>query len=196
MKTGRIGMMGLVVLTAAMAVQAQDRTINIYLQDSVQVPNLTMWKAKATASRIYAQLHIRLAWHIGTERKGDTAAIMMQIDRVAPATSTPDALAFATPQKTSGTRIHILVSRVNSIAPPSLTGVVLGHVMAHEIGHVLEGGCRHAESGVMKARWDLADFSRMTNHVLTFSDADINAIDAGVARMFGLVNGEPVAAVR
>ena len=35
---------------------------------------------------------------------------------------------------------------------------VLGHAIAHEIGHVLLGTTAHSPAGIMKARWSQADF--------------------------------------
>jgi len=34
---------------------------------------------------------------------------------------------------------------------------LLGHVMAHEVGHILQGTTQHSESGIMR-RWTGQDF--------------------------------------
>ena len=44
---------------------------------------------------------------------------------------------------------------------PFRTGFLLGHVLAHEIGHVLQGVARHSATGVMKGRWSLHETSHM-----------------------------------
>ena len=39
---------------------------------------------------------------------------------------------------------------------------VLGHILAHEIVHVLEGTGRHSDTGLMKVRWTAQDLHSMT----------------------------------
>jgi len=94
----------------------------------------------------------------------------------------PGALGYATPYAKTGTRIHILFDRVHNTAPPQLEGRLLGHVMAHELGHVLEGIDRHSAAGLMKAHWDAHDFGQMSFLPLAFSAFDVDLIQTGVAR--------------
>jgi predicted Zn-dependent protease len=59
---------------------------------------------------------------------------------------------------------------------PLRTGFLLGHILAHEMGHALQGISRHAETGVMKASWSLHETSRMWSHErlhFTSDDADL-----------------------
>jgi predicted metalloendopeptidase len=51
---------------------------------------------------------------------------------------------------------------------------ILGHVIAHEIGHVLEGIARHSPEGLMKAHWGLHDYMRMKKQRLCFSTEDVD----------------------
>jgi hypothetical protein len=57
---------------------------------------------------------------------------------------------------------------------------VLGHVIAHEVTHILQGVLRHSESGVMKARWSNADYQEMTWKPLRFTDEDVVLIHRGL----------------
>ena len=93
----------------------------------------------------------------------------------------PGAMGYAMPYGKTGTSIHILLDRVLCAGSQKLAGVLLGHVMAHELGHVLEGISRHSDSGVMKAHWDNQDFDEMLSRPLSFSSADIDLIQMGVA---------------
>jgi hypothetical protein len=38
-------------------------------------------------------------------------------------------------------------------------GIATGHVLAHELAHVLQGFTHHSEAGVTKARWDSPETS-------------------------------------
>jgi hypothetical protein len=49
---------------------------------------------------------------------------------------------------------------------------VFGYVLAHEIGHVLQGTARHSDVGVMRARWASSDFVEMGKVLLTFTKED------------------------
>jgi len=49
------------------------------------------------------------------------------------------------------------------------TAIILGHGIAHEIGHLLLGSNSHAPTGIMRARWQPADLARASQGQLLFS---------------------------
>jgi len=53
--------------------------------------------------------------------------------------------------------------------------------MAHEIAHVMEGTCRHSDEGIMKARWNYADYREMGSRHLRFASVDVELIHQGLA---------------
>ncbi|WP_410971913.1 hypothetical protein, partial [Salmonella sp. SAL4445] len=69
-------------------------------------------------------------------------------------------------------------SRNNSATP----AMILGHVLTHEITHILQGIDRHSPTGVMKARWDATDYFEMTRSPLPFTPGDIELIRTGLRR--------------
>lgn len=58
--------------------------------------------------------------------------------------------------------------------------VLLAHVLAHEITHILEGIARHSQQGLMKAKWDNKDYVRMRERSLKFTPEDVNLIYEGL----------------
>ena len=52
----------------------------------------------------------------------------------------------------------------------------LGHVLAHEIAHVLEGVAQHSSEGVMKAKWNERDCDELTRKPLRFAAEDLELI--------------------
>ena len=57
---------------------------------------------------------------------------------------------------------------------------ILAHVLAHELGHILQGTDWHAETGVMQANWRAADYETMQRGPLAFTAEDIRLIGRGL----------------
>jgi hypothetical protein len=57
-----------------------------------------------------------------------------------------------------------------------IESVILGHAIAHEIGHLLLGIEGHSESGIMKAEWHPRELQQATNGTLSFDAAQRNRI--------------------
>ena len=55
--------------------------------------------------------------------------------------------------------------------------VLLGHVLAHEIGHVLLGSA-HSRLGLMSANWDQRGYTKMACGELEFSDDEAQRLKA------------------
>jgi hypothetical protein len=64
---------------------------------------------------------------------------------------------------------------------PLKTGFLLGHVLAHEIAHVLQGIAHHSETGVMKGVWSENEITNMSKHRLQFTVFDLELIRKGLA---------------
>jgi len=69
---------------------------------------------------------------------------------------------------TSSRLLLILSGLAVSISLVGEGSSLLGHVMAHEIGHLLQGTTQHSESGIMKARWTGQDFTEKAWRPLGF----------------------------
>jgi hypothetical protein len=59
---------------------------------------------------------------------------------------------------------------------------VLGHVMAHEVGHLLLNQQVHSAHGIMRGGWELADFRDMTEGILLFTPQQAEFLQADVRR--------------
>ena len=57
---------------------------------------------------------------------------------------------------------------------------LLGHMLAHEITHILQGSALHSDSGLMKEHWDQAELAQINDHYLSFTDLDVKLIYAGL----------------
>ena len=85
------------------------------------------------------------------------------------------AFAYSNPYSTAGPCVQLLMDRLQPAIRmnPLSTGYLLGNILAHEMGHVLQGAPRHSETGVMKARWSAGEILNMGRERLHFTDEDV-----------------------
>jgi hypothetical protein len=138
-------------------------------------PNLALknW-AKGVSSDIFAGIGVKILWH--GPSNCPAASIIVTFSDHTPASLMAGALAYALPYE--GTHIVVFYDRVKN--KPGNVPCLLGHVMAHEITHIVQGMVRHSESGVMKAQWTGMDYGQMTWKPLQFTDEDIQLINRGL----------------
>ncbi len=65
---------------------------------------------------------------------------------------------------------------------PNLRAIFLGHILAHEIVHVLQGVAWHSEAGVMKGQWTAEDMTLMKLGSLPFAPKDVQLIRRALER--------------
>ena len=73
----------------------------------------------------------------------------------------PKATGFAPTRTGAYRRAYVFYDRVTAMANPSTTNhvpettsVILGHVVAHELGHLLLPGDAHSPNGIMRHQWN------------------------------------------
>jgi hypothetical protein len=135
------------------------------------------FQSRSIATRMFAGIGVRIEWH--KKSSCPAGALRVSYSTGTPAELLPGALAYALPYE--GTHIVIFYDRVQAtVVDPNQVTVLMAHVMAHEITHVLEGIARHSAEGVMKAHWTPEDYSRMCWKPLKFADEDIVLIHLGL----------------
>jgi hypothetical protein len=128
-------------------------------------------QAKLISSGIFSEIGVKLEWR-GRDNCSADGTVITLSNRT-PATLHPDALAYALL-----TNVVVFYDRVKN--KPGTVAGVLGHVMAHEIGHILQGVEHHSESGVMKAHWTGKECREMTWRPLHFTSEDVLLINRGL----------------
>ena len=70
-----------------------------------------------------------------------------------------------------GSQAVVFYHRVNELAADmdSYRSVALGHILAHEIGHLLLGSGSHSSQGIMKATWQNADMEKAIRGKMRFT---------------------------
>jgi hypothetical protein len=170
------------VVAAMMAVAgaAQAREKNPVPTEAVTVcmgtPVAGTGPAQLVASEIFARIGVRIDWRGMNHCPAE--AIQISFQTMTDPHQPPGALAYALPYE----RVHIRVfyDRVRALGGDGETSL-LGHVLAHEIGHILQGSARHSESGVMKPQFTPDDRFRMYhNRPLDFTSLDADLIHSGI----------------
>ena len=173
---------GVVVLP----IRAMDTTpaVTIYMDYDPSIPTFVVRLAKRQASRIFAKIGTPVQFRYG--RKAQTVGqssleLDMYIVMQAPARIPSDTFGISQPYRQGG-RIEVFYSRIQNYTPELSRSMVLAYIMAHEIGHVLEGVSRHAVAGVMKAKWNDEDVEKICAGTLEFDTIDVELIRLGTEK--------------
>jgi hypothetical protein len=175
--------LAMMALAAVMEIGARADEVTVYVQNGPMVPVPVLGRAQALANEIFAGVGVKIEWRKGQPASSELLAkkpIVLELVTDTPRQLRPGALAFARPYE--GVHIDVFYDRVHEATEPALTPNVLAHVLVHEITHILEGTCRHSDTGVMKARWTHTDYMEMGQKPLSFTEEDVQLITTGLAK--------------
>jgi hypothetical protein len=175
------------ILAAGMSAQARDSKpadVTVYVKGDNNAPSSVDQTARATVTWMFARVGVRLAWRDGEPgtgtASGSPVTVQVQFTGELPDASR-EALAYALPFGEQGVAIHVMYDRVRWVARrSSREAPILAHVLAHEIGHVLQRTNAHAPDGVMKAHWNGQDYDPMEKKPLEFTRVDVEMIKVGL----------------
>jgi hypothetical protein len=143
--------------------------------------------ARGAVGGIFARAGVHIAWVDGKPKSGQATApvvVHVRFVRQSMDVHSAGALAYATPFAGGVKTITVLCDRIRVVAGgPAREQHILVHVLAHELGHVLQGANRHAETGVMKARWTEQDYHAMEKEPLEFTSTDLDLIGQRLSRL-------------
>jgi hypothetical protein len=151
---------------------------------------LVLERAEMIAGQIFARIGIGVEWH-GTGRSCPAASEQAVALEISVLTRTgpdyfPSALGLCQPF--DGIHGQVFYDRIRATVKPDIVPYLLAHTLVHEITHLLQGTDFHAETGVMKARWDGWDFLQMARmQQLPFTDVDLVLIRFGLEARKGLL---------
>jgi hypothetical protein len=169
-------LIALAPLTCAANAQ-QDRQISIHLYNLSGIPAHTLDQAIREVSRIFVQQDVTLNWTAGapeaeegdtTDRDGPTAFgdadvrpfLVVRVGRGLAFKVPNGVLGVSRPHAQFGISATIFQERIEGLCQEAGRdfAVLLGHAIAHEIGHVALASDAHSLTGIMRARWGKDDF--------------------------------------
>jgi hypothetical protein len=207
-----------VLLLTLMAIQAGDaqppdasnpaiqQEIGMAVHDRAGVPAGWLKQAQDEMTRIYAEIGVRINWHAaplpassenGTSAPPDDLAtwpshtlliVITPSSGQKPGRSSENVVGFASGTATERARVVYLLYDSIDQFPILHRGRMLGHIMAHEIGHALLPFQSHSPQGLMRARWDRADLELAQARRLRFTADHAELIRRKVAQ---LIEGAP-----
>jgi hypothetical protein len=196
------------LVSAGLTVQAEstsnDRVdsrlkITIRVYNKAQVPAQALSRSLQEATRIFSETGIDTVWLGCPASYKPAPALPVCQEALSPmvlgltilpqnettGAGLPDGLfGFALPYADGGVRASIFYQHAREFArggPASLVQV-LGHVMAHEIGHLLLWSNSHSRAGLMRGGWSRDDLIRIASGHLGFASEEVQTMIDNVLR--------------
>jgi hypothetical protein len=164
---------------------SQDRIVCLFIEDPSVVDWSILTNAKLVATAILKNGGVELKW-LKSHRAVACAGwlITLNLSGPAPDSMPPDALGYSLPYATGRARVTVFLDRLRPLfaRAPNWQGSLLGHVIVHELIHVLQGIARHTDYGLMKARWSEDDIQQMGVRPLGLTPIDVLLIRRGMVR--------------
>jgi len=177
-----------IIVAVGTTTQARESTpadVTAYVSGDKAAPSSVDQGARAVVSWIFDRIGVRLAWHDGEAPSGLPSptpfVIQIQFTGEAPAKASSGALAYTSPFREGATTVNVMYDRIRWIAGRSTREeAILAYVLAHEIGHILQGTNAHTQTGIMKAHWSGQDYDAMERRQLRFTSTDLDLIRDGL----------------
>ena len=170
------------MLIITSGVNAGAEPILVLVHNYAAVESAVLEQAEKTAARVLETGGVQVHWvHCPQnseqlqqcDKEPDPSVLVLDVlpagvtRRGAPSGS----LGFAVPSKLGefGAFAGIFYDRVKQLSSGGFSEpVILGHAIAHELGHLLLGFEGHSEDGIMKAEWHPKELKRAENATLVF----------------------------
>ena len=191
---------GLVLLTALVGYQSaagQDvdaSRLRVLLDDDAGVPAQTLERAQDEVIRIFRRSNIPFVWIDGDGCYGSCLIIRIVSKPLGGGSRDPKVVGIAPgTRELRGTIAFVFYERIRVYSgqlglDPSQ---MLGHVIAHELGHLLLPYGAHSVAGIMRPSWDRVQANRAAEGTLRFM-----ADQASLIRERLQVSAAPIAHAR
>jgi hypothetical protein len=200
MRIYRIVLLSILVLSvpSLQASEGSEHTapkIIMAICDKVGLPAETLRAAQKHAKKIFAYAGVDLIW---IDSEGNHAPMTFSpdslegcglpsvdtdffavISKESPRGWLSDGLGFSIPQSSPPRRLYVLYDPVRTMLtrmPTADSAIIIGHVVAHELGHLLLGDHQHTPSGLMSTKWQYGHIIEAAQGFLQFHPTDAKRI--------------------
>jgi hypothetical protein len=177
------------ITAVADAIASNKPVVEVFLPPVLGMnQELAFDRARIVVTGIYSEIGVGVIWRSavsappGCSKKPLHRQIVVNLAADTPRGVGDGVFAYSNPYAAVGPCVTLLANRFEYglFTNPTTTGVLVGHALAHEIGHVLEGISRHSETGLMKERWSPNEVRGMRDRWLHFEDYDKRLILEGL----------------
>lgn len=169
---------GILAASAPHAKLTAASSVTVCVEKAADVEGEGLDRGEISAGKILALIGLEIEWR--NQRRScpqERDPIILNVTTNTPRDYFPRAYGTALPFE--GIHIRAFYDRIQRVRP-DLVVPLLGHVLAHEIVHILSGTDSHSETGVMKRRWSPSDLEQMVSRPLPFSNFDISLLNLGM----------------
>jgi hypothetical protein len=132
------------------------RHLTVTINDNIGVETTTLTAAKAIVSEVYRRAGVQIEWAEPeiVEEPDRLYVNLISVNMASQFSTSKEIVGFATPGSLAANAIY---DRIQQVARNlrMRSGVLLGYVMAHELGHLLLPAHSHSATGVMRPNMDV-----------------------------------------
>lgn len=176
------GALGIAAITQPVFAE-QLPTLRVLISSAGCVPADILAQAQGETVRIYAAAEVDLVWvapgPVSLEPSAFALATIVRCATQVERRRQPDRMGVApTTRQTAGILAYAFYDNIERFAHREAVNAaqILGHVMAHELGHLLLGYGAHSPDGIMRAEWDRRDLTLARAGRLTFTTQQAKAV--------------------
>ena len=189
--------------SATVTASTEALTLSIAVLDYADVPSKWLSRAKEETSRIYREIGVEVTWcdldgkaisidatstDACTSRQRALSVLIAPGSPSMERTIRQGVAGFSAGTGDEGGRVaYVLYDRMGQFRleqfPPILRAKLLGHLMAHEVGHLLLPVHSHSPTGLMRAEWSRAELELARVGRLRFTDVQAQLIRTKVSRL-------------
>jgi hypothetical protein len=160
---------------SAAAQASSQLTVSVY--NDAGIPQSTLHRAEEIAGRIYRQSGIAIDWQDETRPSPITSLTLRIVSSPRTLFAEDFGVAFVGDDGRAQ-QADVFFASIEHFRETSSTSTpaILGHVMAHELGHLLLGQKSHSQTGIMQARWESAQLRQLSMGALVFDKRESDRI--------------------
>ena len=154
--------------------------LTVVLYNDAGVPARVIESAKEAAERIYRDAGVAIVWKDHADpATGATELVVRIMDRSLNLPGEDFGIAFLGGDG-RGIQADVFYSGIEQLRRDSSANParIMGHVMAHELGHLLLGMNSHSHLGIMQAHWTDQQLRLMSMGTLRFDNSQAKTIRA------------------
>ena len=163
---------GLTAELSAVAQTPDPPIVYVLIMDRAGVPAETLRRAQDDTARVFQLSGITLVWVDAEGCRTSCLTVRIITHPISAKSRDPHMLGVAPSTKEArGINLFIFYPRIKAYSADlgMQASQLLGHVMAHELGHLLLPHGAHSVAGLMRAEWDGAQVREASFGRLTFT---------------------------